>query len=59
MFIRIITRMRVHHHDGIVHIINSIELYIIKPKQGFFMHGTAVMIYKGDAAFGDIQALGA
>ena len=31
--IRIITRMRGYHHDGIVHIINSIELYIIKPKR--------------------------
>ena len=25
--------MRVYHHDGIVHIINSLELYIIKPKR--------------------------
>ena len=51
--------MRGYHHDEIVHIINSIELYIIKPKRGILIHGYAVIIYKGDAAFGDIQALGA
>ncbi len=51
--------MRVYHHDEIVHIINSLELYIIKPKRGILYARHREMIYKGEIAFGDIQALGA
>ena len=49
--------MRVYHHDEIVHIINSIELHIIKPKRISIIHALGVMIYKGVSAFDDIQAL--
>ena len=56
LVIRIITRMRVYHHDKIVHIINSQELHIIKPKQMMIIHAVGVMIYKGVSAFDDIQA---
>ena len=48
--------MRVYHHDVIVHIINSQELHIIKPKQMMIIHAVGVMIYKGVSAFDDIQA---
>ena len=54
--IHIITRMRVYHHDEIVHIINSQELHIIKPKR-IIIHGYAVMIYKGGNAFDDMPNL--
>ena len=36
--------MRVYHHDVIVHIISSQELYIIKPKH-FYTRALPLMIY--------------
>ena len=39
--------MRVYHQcHKALHIINSQELHIIKPKRNGIMHGFAVMIYR-------------